>query len=261
MKRIIILPSEKHKDIFYVKPKYIDEERFTITGSEFHHIQNVLRKKKGDQVTVVDGKGNEYIGIIESIKFDRIIGIISKTLLKPNEPVMEVSIIQGLIKGNRFKYVVEKATEIGVRRIIPVYTEKSIKEHEFKSSQRWENIAISAMKQSGRSILPEITEVRSLKEALEGTERFEAKLIAHSQSGTGIRLFNKNTLSKIKKHKGLIRTAAIAIGPEGGFTTDEVNLARANNFIPISLGDRKLRSETASIVALTILLFSEGELG
>ncbi len=261
MKRIAILPSEEHKEIFYTKPNFINGNKFSITGKEFHHARNVLRRKKGDRITTVDGKGNEYTGIIESIQYDRITCVILKTLLKPNEPVMEVSIIQGLIKGNRFKYMVEKATEIGVRRIIPVCTERSIKMDSFKSSKRWENIAISAMKQSGRSVLPEISAVCSFKEALEVTEKFDVKLIAHSQVRDRIKSFDENILSEIKKHKNVIRTAAIAIGPEGGFTADEVNFARSINFFPISLGDRRLRSETASIVALTILLLNENDLG
>ena len=261
MKRITILPSEEHKEIFYIKPNFINGNKFSITGKEFHHARNVLRKKKGDRITAVDGKGNEYSGIIENIQYDRITCVILKTLLKPNEPVMEVSIIQGLIKGNRFKYIVEKATEIGARRIIPVFTEKSLKMDSFKNRKRWENIAISAMKQSGRSILPEISAVCSFKEALEKTKKFDVRLIAHSQVKAGIKLFYENKYSEIKKHKNAIRTAVIAIGPEGGFTAEEVNLARSKDFFPISLSDRRLRSETAGILALTILLLNENDLG
>ena len=260
MKRITVLPSQKHIEIFYVKPDDINGDNFIIKGSEFHHAKNVLRMKTGDQITVVDGNGNEYIGMIEEIQYDRIVGSISKTLLKPREPVLEVSIIQGLIEGNRFKYFVEKATEIGVRKIIPVYTERSLSMDSVKNIKHWENTAISAMKQSGRSVLPEISEVCSFKEALEKVEKCDIKLIAHPQFKSGFKSLESSVMTKVKKHKSVIKTAAVAIGPEGGFTADEIKYAKTNNFFPINLGERRLRSETASIVALTILLFSDGDL-
>ena len=106
MKRITILPPQKHIEIFYVKPNDVKGNSFVIKGSEFHHAKNVLRKKKGDLLKLVDGNGNEYVGMIEEIYYDKLVGSISKTLLKPREPVLEVSMIQGLIKGNRFKYFV-----------------------------------------------------------------------------------------------------------------------------------------------------------
>jgi len=260
MKRITVLPSQKHIEIFYVKPDDINEDSFIIKGSELHHAKNVLRKKVGDQITVVDGNGNEYIGMIKEMQYDRIVGSISKTLLKPREPVLEVSIIHGLIKGNRFKYFVEKATEIGVKRIIPVSTERSLSVDSVKNTRHWENTAISAMKQSGRSVLPEISEVCSFKEALEKVEKCDIKLIAHYQFKSGFKSLENNVMNEVRKHKSVIKTAVIAVGPEGGFTADEIKYAKTNNFFQINLGERRLRSETASIVALTILLFSEGDL-
>jgi 16S rRNA (uracil1498-N3)-methyltransferase len=260
MRRITVPPEEKHIEIFYVKPKNVYENKFVLTGDEFHHAKNVLRKKKGDIITVVDGIGNEYVGIIDEIHYDNITGSISKILRKPREPILDVTILQGLIKGNRFKYFVEKSTEIGVNRIIPIYTERSISKNLEKDKKRWENIAISAMKQSGRSILPEIFDVCSFKEGVDKVEKYDLKLVAHPEHKQGVKSLEKNILIEIKKRKDIIKTVAVAVGPEGGFTLDEIEYAKSKNFFPINLGERRLRSETASIVALTILLFSEDDL-
>ena len=256
MKRITIVPPDKHIELFYVKPADITGTHFIIKGSEFHHIRHVLRRKKGDRISVVDGKGNEYDGIIEEIQYDRIIGLITKTLLKPREPLLEVTIIQGLIKGSRFKIFVEKATEIGVRRIIPAYTERSISRDLIKNVKRWENTAVSAMKQSGRSILPEIREVCSFREALGQVENCNIKLIAHPMRAR--KSFASDSIDMPKKR--IMRSAVIAVGPEGGFTQDEVLMAEEMGFSPVHLGERRLRGETAGIVALTLLLYNEGDL-
>lgn len=260
MRRIIVSSEEKHIEIFYVKPKNVYEDKFVITGDEFHHAKNVLRKKRGDIITAVDGIGNEYVGIIDEIDYDKIVGSISKITRKPREPILDVTVIQGLIKGNRFKYFVEKSTEIGVNRIIPVWTDKSISKNLEGDKKRWENIAISAMKQSGRSVLPEIFDICSFKEGIEKVDKCDLKLIAHAECKRGMKSFENDILIETRKGRDIIKTAAIAVGPEGGFTLDEIEYAKSKNFYPINLGERRLRSETASIVALTILLFSKDDL-
>ena len=163
-----------------------------------------------------------------------------------------------MIKSSRFSTLVEKTTEIGVSRIIPVISEYVQVTGNSRKSERWRAIAKAAMKQSGRTVLPEIDPIVSFSEALECIEGDQIKLIAHPHPSAR----RMETILEDEKRKGLkvpVHTAVIAIGPEGGFSPDEVAMAVTKKFEIVSLGSRRLRSETAACVALTALFAYQDE--
>ena len=224
-----------------------------IKGAEFVHLTRVLRKRKGDLAWATDGLGGQYEFQITAVEKGHAVGRILKTKRMAGEPAVEVTLAQAILKGGRFEFVVEKGTEIGVRRFIPLITQRGIAARTPSKHIRWRRIALAAMKQSGRSILPEVTQAMDIREALSFLEKAELKLIAHEKGGKSLR----DLVASEKR----ITTVALLIGPEGGFTDREVQHAREAGFQTLSLGPRRLRSETAGIVAVTLVLGILGELG
>ncbi|RKY89021.1 hypothetical protein DRQ09_02065 [candidate division KSB1 bacterium] len=243
-------------EIFYTKPENVTDTTFIIEGQEFHHAFRVLRKKIGDNITAVDGAGNRYTGtIIKKISEEKAECKINKTVINSGEPITAVTVFIGLIKGKRFEIFIEKSVEIGIRKIVPLITERSFKDISSQKLERWKNIAISAVKQCRRSILPEICSPLELNSIFRKNEKFDLKLVAHSNKGSK----NLSILLKNKKVRP-IRKIAILIGPEGGFTENEVHQAETNGFIKVKLGERRLRTETAGIVALTSILLEQNDI-
>ena len=248
-------------NIFYVLPERIDGNILTLTGEEFLHAKKVLRKKVGDVLVVVDGNGNEYTGLVVQAGRTQIICKIEKIRRKPKEPFIEITIIQSVIKGSRFSTFVEKATEIGVHRIIPVITEHSVKLEGKQHVSRWQRIARSAMKQSGRSVLPEISPIVTFSECLDSIRNIGCKLIADTEQIDKAQHMNR-IFDKISNNREISRmkTICAAIGPEGGFSHTEIDLALEHGFKPVTLGERRLRSETAGLVMVTMILLEAGEI-
>jgi len=238
---------------FYVKPEDIRRDYFILKDEEFHHAVHVLRLEVGDMVTAVDGMGTEFHGEIRdpetSGRTREVRCAIVKTLRKPNEPILDVTLMQSLLKGDRFEYLVEKAVETGVNKIIPVHTERSVVPAETQKIHRYRRIAMAAMKQSCRSVLPEITEVMRFQDALKSLPRSSVKILLQKQGSLPIsRCIDDLRAEKIKK------TVIVAVGPEGDFTREEINLALEESFLRVSLGPRRLRSETAGLAAVAALL-------
>ncbi|MFC1554656.1 RsmE family RNA methyltransferase [candidate division KSB1 bacterium] len=235
---------------FYIDPENVSRDFFIITEDDFHHAARVLRLMAGSVITAVDGIGNEYIGEIQKIVRNKEAKcLIVKKRRKPNEPLLDITLIQAVIKGDRFESLVEKAVELGVNRIIPVHTKRCVVTADTKKINRWRRKAISAMKQSCRSVLPEITPVSDLNEALELTSNISLKMILSQDV--------ENTISQvIRKYmiERSTRSAAVLIGPEGDFTEEETAQAKKQFFEPVSMGQRRLRSETAGIAVLSALL-------
>ena len=258
MKEIYSTTEDKSPELFYTVPESVKDGWFTLTGSEFHHARHVLRKRENDAVLVTDGMGIEYTAIIKQVMADRMRCEIRKVRRRPREPYSSVTLITGMIKSSRFSTLVEKTTEIGVNRIIPVMSEYVQVSENSRKSQRWRTIAKAAMKQSCRTVLPEIDQAVSFAEALECVEQVQIKLIAHPHPAAR----RLESILEDEKRKGLkvpVHTAAIAIGPEGGFSPDEVEMAVNKKFEIVSLGSRRLRSETAACVALTALFVYQDE--
>lgn len=232
---------------YYFTPKeYISSDSLTIVDDEAKHLTKVLRKKQGEEIYVTDGEGKLYKTKIENSTKESINCRIIERLVNQNEPLKKIILYQSLLKSpDRFEFAIEKSVELGVYSIQPVVTENVINKTTSKT-ERWQSIALSAMKQSQRCILPKINEPISINDAMEN-DKSQLKFIAHEKSG--------DTISDLKNKTTGIESISIMIGPEGGFTVTEIELAVKYSFEVLNLGRRKYRSETAAIAAVTMLLY------
>ena len=237
---------------FFIPSDNIRQNKATITGSDVNHIRNVLRLNAGDGIELLDGTGNIYAAKIEKFEKDKVICEVASYRESKSEPRVQVTVIQSLPKGPKIDLIVQKLTEIGVHKIIPAISERSIpklsEEKQEKKVLRWQRIAKEASEQSARGIVPHVAEIKSFEKALEETKNSELKLIPWEME-------DKRTLKEILKKNKKAKSIIIAIGPEGGFSKAEIEKAEKAGFIPVSLGRRILRTETAGIVALAEILY------
>ncbi|HET6514264.1 MAG TPA: 16S rRNA (uracil(1498)-N(3))-methyltransferase [Thermodesulfovibrionales bacterium] len=226
-----------------------------ISGEKARYLTTVLRCSVGEEVTVFDGKGLSYRTIIKGIsKKDIVAEIIDITSYDAESPI-QITLIQGLLKGEKMDLVIQKTTELGVSEIIPAVTERS-QVKDTRKVERWRKIAEDAARQCGRSMVPVIHESVLFGDLLAS---FSGSTAA---SHHGIIFWEKGgmRLADALKMKGDSRSFMIAVGPEGGFTGEEVRVAESREFLTASLGKRILRSETAAISAVAIVQFLFGDL-
>ena len=235
---------------FFIKKEDFIGNKVKIDGADFNHIKNVLRMKQGEQFFVsFDGKSS--LCELDCFENDCAIAtVIEKDFADTSLPI-EIYLFQGLPKSDKLELVIQKAVELGVYQIIPVQMERCIAKIENnkvkQKTERFNSIAESSAKQSKRTIIPTVSQPLSFKSALEMAKGLDLFLIPY-ENEQGI-LSTKNALSKIKKGDKV----GILIGPEGGFSPAEIDLAREVG-LSISLGKRILRTETASITALSMLM-------
>ena len=243
-----------HWESFFVHPKNVHGSELILSEDETHHLSRVLRKKKGDIIWVVDGEGTGYEVKILHIEKNGVRGKIIRTRRRTGEPVAEVSLAQGVLKGERFDWLVEKVTEIGVRKIIPFISKNAVTVVGPQKIARWKRIAMASMKQSGRSILPDITSAMTFNQVMSLGSNCKYRLIAHSslESSSINSIENKHQIAKQK--------VLLVVGPEGGFNQEEIEQAIEHGFRPVTLGPRRLRAETAGIVLSSLILSKLGEL-
>lgn len=238
---------------FYSPPDFRRGNSILVCGDEAHHLYKVLRKRAGDKIVVVDGEGNEFKCVIDKCKPGNIEVRVLSMRRKPKEPVLKVTLACAVPKGERMDLLIEKATEIGVYRVIPIVTERSsvtsIGKEKF---ERWQRLAISAVKQSERSLLPRIEKPTSLVE-------LEEDLKSYSWGVVGWELSRRRLVHSIFP-RDPISDLIIVVGPEGGLTEPEVERLRKRGLVDVWLGERKLRSETAGIVFLSLMLNHYGDL-
>ena len=235
---------------FFIDKQNFIGDKVKIEGSDFNHIKNVLRMKKGEQFFVsFDGKSS----LCELDCFEgeyALATIIEKDFADTSLPI-EIYLFQGLPKSDKLELIIQKAVELGAYQIIPVQMERCIAKIENnkikQKTERFNSIAESSAKQSKRTLIPTVSEPLSFKNALEMAKGLDILLIPY-ENEQGI-LSTKNALAKIKKGDKV----GIMIGPEGGFSLNEIDLAREVG-LSISLGKRILRTETASITALSMLM-------
>lgn len=247
---------------FFVEPEQITGSYITISGNEAHHIINVLRLSPGERIVVCDGEGYEYEGDIGECSRDKVtvkVIVVRKSL---SEPPIQVVLAQGFPKkAESLELVIQKATELGVSRVVPLITERTVarpKDDKLDSRlKRWKRIALEAAKQSQRARVPVVDKPLDLIGFLETVPRDALCLIPwEMEKNVGI----KEILDWEVKN-GFSRTVAVLIGPEGGFSEQEVDEARKAGAIPVSMGPRILRTETAGITAMGIILYELGDLG
>ncbi|MCX7877483.1 MAG: 16S rRNA (uracil(1498)-N(3))-methyltransferase [Ignavibacteria bacterium] len=226
-------------EYIFTPKQYISASSLTITDEEARHLLRVLRKKKGEKIFVTDGERNVYECEIENISRDMAECNIMSSYFNLNEPTSKVYLFLAILKNHdRFEYAIEKSVELGVFEIIPLITERVLNKTSDKK-ERWQKIALSAMKQSCRCYLPEVREPYDFTGAVASSEG--VRLIAHEKEDK--KLENKN-----------YENVSLFIGPEGGFTEKEIKYAQETGFIVFGLGKRKFRSETAAVASLAKLL-------
>jgi len=242
-----------HYESYYVDPDNIQNEHLIITDKEVHHLIRVKRRKIGDIIWTVDGRGGAYETELIHISKSRAEGRILRSRRRMGEPIAEMTLAQAIIKGDRFDWMIEKCVEIGIQRIIPMISEKTIVKAGSGKIHRWKRVALGAMKQCGRSVLPDISEPRSFKQVCALGADCQVRLIAHPGPES-----QPIHLSKPENHR--IPKAICMVGPEGGFSSPEVDLAVDNGYTPVTLGNRRLRAETAGILLSAIVFSQWGEL-
>lgn len=238
---------------FFVSPDAVGENTIEITGSDVNHIKNVLRMKVNEEILVSDGTGTDYTCQILALSDDNITVKINDFSREARELPADIYLFQGLPKSDKMELIIQKAVELGAKAIIPVITKRTIvkldKKKENSKLVRWQNISESAAKQSKRSVIPEIMEFMSYKEAIEYVSSFDVKMIPY-ENARGMEA-TRELVSSIKEGDKV----AIFIGPEGGFCESEIELANEAGVVPVSLGNRILRTETAGLCTLSILMF------
>lgn len=243
---------------FFVMPKNIKDNRAYIDGDDVKHIYKVLRLKAEDRVLINNCEGKEYVGeIVEVNKSEVVVELVEEVDVN-NESNLSITLYQGLPKSVKMDYIVQKGTEIGIRNITPVVTERVVVKSEmveFKKTDRWRRIALEACKQCKRSIIPDINEPLEFDELLNQLKSFDIIVVPYeNEEGFGI----KKMCSNLGRE---IHTAAVIIGPEGGFEESEIEKLKDLGAYIVTLGPRILRTETAGIVAASILQYELGDLG
>jgi 16S rRNA (uracil1498-N3)-methyltransferase len=237
------------QEYFYIEPSSINGSFVMISGDEAKHISRVLRKEPGEMIWITDGNGHVYETLIRSIYPYGVECEILKAYPFLHEPAVEITLAVGLLKNpSRMDWIIEKGTELGVTHFIPLLTRYTIPQS--VKEERWRNLALAAMKQCGRCVLPKIFPPMKLANALEYAAPHDVKLIPFEK--TEHILFIGEIMKRYSP-----KSAIIFIGPEGGFSDDEIKAAEQAGCIQVSLGPRRLRTETAAIVAASWVVGSE----
>lgn len=238
---------------FFVRKDDIKSDNVEIREDSLNHIKNVFRYKVGDVLTLCDGEGTDYKAVIEEENSEFIRAKIIESYETNSEPSVNITLYQGIPKATKMDLIIQKNVEIGINRIVPVICERTIvkfnsKKDEEKKVERWQKIAKEASKQSGRGIIPTIEEPIKLKDALNRCSNYDLAIIPYEKE------FD-NTLKSVLRENTKAKEICIFIGPEGGFSEQEIELAKQNNVIPVTLGNRILRTETASFYSTSIIIY------
>ena len=244
--------------VFYAPPEALDGEQIELPKAESHHAVAVMRLKRGAIVIVVDGLGQAYRGEIDRIGRGKSVRVLVHAHLRNfGEPIVRVTLAAGLSVGSKLDTIVQKATELGIKRFVPILSERSrVKLEDTKRAaskiRRLEKVALAAIKQCRRSYRPEITDPISLESFVRETDSSAANLIFHpSDSAT--------PLSTCLPDENISRVTLL-VGPEAGFSEEEMATAVAAGYRHVSLGRRVLRSETAAPVVCALMMAHLGEL-
>ena len=247
---------------FFVEPDAIGELEARIAGETAHQISRVLRMQVGDEICLLDGSGYEHRVRLLSIGANECVGQVIERVKGSAEPRCKVTLYISLLnKADKFEWALQKCTELGAAKFVPVKSARSISDTPGRAKmERWERIIQEASEQSGRAVIPRLEDAIGLQAAFEQ----ERAALRDAHDGEHIALIP--ALGARVTLKGALRgaekagTLAIFIGPEGGFEPGEVADAQAAGVVPVSLGPRTLRAETAAVAALTMALYQMGEM-
>ncbi|TBL70408.1 16S rRNA (uracil(1498)-N(3))-methyltransferase [Paenibacillus thalictri] len=249
---------------YFIEAGQFHEDHVVITGDDAHHLLRVMRAKEGDRVIVSDGEQREALVEISGLEKDQATCRIVELLPMDREPAVEVWIAQSLPKGDKMETVIQKGTEVGAARFLPFTSERTIVQLDAKKEEkrtvRWQKIAKEAAEQAHRSRVPVVAQACGWNELLQAAKQMDAAWICYEkESGSQLKPALRKLYSR-PDGSGSLKIMLI-IGPEGGFTEQEVARAETAGCLPVSLGKRILRTETAAIVGLTCILYEAGEMG
>lgn len=238
---------------FFVNADQIGEKEIRITGSDVNHIRNVLRIRPGEQITVSDSDATTWRCEISQVQEMAVTARILWSQAADTELPCRITLFQGLPKADKMELIIQKAVELGACEIVPVATRRSVVKLDagkaLTKQKRWNAIAKSAAKQAKRTIIPEVKPVMTMEEAVRSASSMNRKFIPYELA---------RGMDATREAFGSIHagdSVAIFIGPEGGFEEQEIALAEKAGILPITLGSRILRTETAGMTVLSILMY------
>jgi 16S rRNA (uracil1498-N3)-methyltransferase len=239
---------------FYLPPASTRGDSLRLDGREAHHALHVLRLQRGELVTVLDGVGNEFLCAVETSSRHAVTLSVSLKNFTPPLPG-SITLLQAVPKGKIIESIIQKAVELGARRIVPLLTERVVTQLDAEDAavkrEKWQQVAIEAIKQCGAAWLPQIEAPMTIAEYLARKEKFDLSLIGSLQKE---RRHPRECFREFQAKPGrLPQSVGVWIGPEGDFTPEELEAIQASGALPISLGRLVLRVETAAIYCLSIL--------
>lgn len=254
---------------FFVESDQIKDNIITITGEDAYHINKVLRMGLGDKITICDGKGLDYIASIKTITKDSVVVEIIETCTCSQEPKISVVLFQGLPKSDKMDYIIQKCVELGVARIVPIITARTVvklksKDDVIKKVQRWNKISAEASKQCNRGIIPIVDDPVDLIHAAQIAASLDFCFVTYEKEkqysikdtlikAKGL-LYSENH-SKYDSRASKPHSIGFFVGPEGGFEEYEIELLKNYNIYSASLGPRILRTETAGICIISCIMY------
>jgi 16S rRNA (uracil1498-N3)-methyltransferase len=234
---------------FFVKE--INDDRVVFAPEQAHQIATVLRMEPDQQVVVLDNSGWEFEAALVEVGRKRVTAVITHKRRVITEPASQLTLYQSLLKRDNFEWVLQKGTELGVSCFVPLITERTVARRSRKAS-RWQRILTEAAEQSGRGRIPELAAPLTLAQAVAELPAQSTALIPWERAGSG-------SIGAYVAGKGGT-AVALFIGPEGGFTAGEIELAQQHHIQPVTLGQRILRAETAAVTAVALTLYELGEM-
>ncbi len=248
---------------FFVDPGAVrpDTGTITITGEDVKHIRNVLRNVPGDALMLSDCSGTDYHVTIEQMEKDSILTRIVYSEANKTEPPVKVTLFQGIPKADKMDHIIQKCVELGVHRIVPVITARTVVRFEKErdaaaKTTRWQRIALEAAKQCDRGSIPMVEEPVRFNQALKLAESCLLRLFPYEEETTG----NLRQYFMDGQKTGTVDNIALFIGPEGGFAPEETAKAAECGFMSVTLGPRILRTETAGMAVLAVIMYELGDM-
>lgn len=244
---------------FFVSPDAISGDEVTFDPPTAHQLRNVLRLRPGEQVRVLDNSGAELTVTLTALERDVGRGRVCERRKPQTEPLVSLTLYQCLLKGDRFEWVLQKGTELGVSRFVPVSSERTVMRisHRRESKHaRWARIIREAAEQSHRARLPALSGPLSFPEACEESIAHHDMVLLPWEEASG-----EGLPAALAARAPILGSVALVLGPEGGFSSSEVSVAQSHGIRVVTLGPRILRAETASVAASAVLLALLGEMG
>lgn len=242
---------------FFVPPESIKDKRVTLRGPAVHHIRDVLRMRSGDEIILLDSSGSAYQAKLDTVDPDLVRGRVTEKWKLETEPRTQVTLYQGMLKGQKFDWVLQKGTEIGITSFVPVLAARclvgSVDDVSETRLGRWQRILLEAAEQSGRAVLPHLESAIFFQLACQQVAQRGLSLIPYEGE-------KERGLREVLAEPPRSRKINLFVGPEGGFTEEEISMAQSFGILPITLGPRIFRAETAGIVAASAILYELGDL-